>query len=161
MPGGRTLRLSAMVDADRPRRRPAYAVAVLFLAYAASKTAFALQVRLGFPGGPAVSAGEQASYFLDAATAQWLATASGVLGACVAIATVTALGRRVPRRLMLLNLVGMLLSAGGGAAIMIVDGFIGIGVGWQWYHGLLGIVVIELLLAMTWSYALATRHAAG
>jgi hypothetical protein len=28
---------------------------------------------------------------------------------------------------------------------MIVDGFIGIGVGWQWHHGLLVIVVIELL----------------
>ena len=72
---------------------------------------------------------------MDAATAQWLATASGVLGARVATATVTALGRRVPRMFMLLVLVGMLLAVGGGAGIMIVDGFVGIGVGWQWYHG--------------------------
>lgn len=148
-----------MVDTERQRRWPAYAVAVLFLGYAVGKAAFALQARLGFPGGPAVPAAQTASYFLDPATAQWMASASGVLGACVAVATVTTLGRRVPRTLMLLALVGMLLAVGGGAGIMILDGFIGIGVGWQWYHGLLGIVVIALFLEMTRSYATATRRA--
>ena len=137
-------------------------MAVLFLGYAAGKAAFALQARLGFPGGPPVSAAETESYFMDAATAQWFATASGVLGACLAVATVTPLGRRVPRMLMLLVLVGVLLAAGGGAVIMIVDGFIGIGVGWQWYHALLGVIVIGLFLAMIRSYAVATRrHVAG
>jgi hypothetical protein len=134
-------------------------VAVLFLGYAAGKAAFALQARLGFPGGPPVSAAEAAGYFLDPATAQWFATASGVLGACVAIATVTALGRRVPRTLMLLVLAGMLLAVGGGAGIMIVDGFVGLGVGWQWHHGVLGMVVIGLFLEMLRSYATATRRA--
>ncbi|MFC5823601.1 hypothetical protein [Nonomuraea insulae] len=147
-----------MVDSERPRRWPAYAVAVLFLGYAVGKAAFALQARLGFPGGPPVSAAETGSYFLDAATAQWLAAASGVLGACVAIATVTALGRRVPRMLMLLVLAGMLLAVGGGAGIMIVDGFVGIGVGWRWYHGVLGILVIGLFLEMIRSYAAVTRR---
>jgi hypothetical protein len=150
-----------MVDSDRPRRWPAYAVAVLFLGYGVEKAAFALQARLGFPGGPPVSVAETGSYFMDAASAQWLATASGVLGACIAIATVTALGRRVPRTLMLLVLVGMLLAVGGGAGIMIVDGFVGIGVGWQWYHGVLGILVIGLFLQMIQSYAAATRRVAG
>ncbi|MBB4959656.1 hypothetical protein [Micromonospora polyrhachis] len=150
-----------MVETDRPRRWPAYAVAVLFLGYAVGKAAFALQARLGFPGGPPVSAAETESYFLDAATAQWFATASGVLGACVAIATVTALGRRVPRKLMLLVLLGMLVAVGGGAGIMIVDGFVGMGVGWQWHHGLLGILVIGLFLEMVRSYAAATRHVAA
>ncbi|MBB3729981.1 hypothetical protein [Nonomuraea dietziae] len=149
-----------MVDSDRPRRWPAYAVAVLFLGYAAGKAAFALQARLGFPGGPPVSAAETGSYFMDAATAQWFATASGLVGACVAIATVTAMGRRVPRTLMLLVLAGMLLAVGGGAGIMILDAFVGIGVGWQWYHGVLGILVIALFLEMIRSYATATRRVA-
>ncbi|WP_328417906.1 hypothetical protein OG470_30650 [Micromonospora sp. NBC_00389] len=147
-----------MVESVRPRRWPAYAMAVLFLGYAAGKAAFALQARLGFPGGPPVSAAETEGYFMDAATAQWFATASGVMGACLAVATVTQLGRRVPRILMLLVLVGMLLAAGGGAAIMIVDGFVGIGVGWRWYHGILGVVVTGLFLAMIQSYAVATRR---
>ena len=148
----------------RPRRWPAYAVAVLFLVYAAGKATFALQARLGFPGGPVVSAAEHERYgrdFMDVATAQWIASASGVLGACLAVATVTALGRRVPRTLMQLVLVGMLLAVGTGAVIVIVDGFVGIGVGWRWYHGVLGVVMIGLLLEMIRSYAVATRRDAG
>lgn len=133
-------------------------MAVLFLGYAAGKTAFALQARLGFPGGPVVSAAETDRYFMDAATAQWLAAATGALGACVALTTVTALGRRVPRTLMLVVLAGMLLAVGSGAGIMVLDGFIGIGVGWQWYHAVLGLVVIALQLAMIQSYAAATRR---
>ncbi|NUW39480.1 hypothetical protein [Nonomuraea rhodomycinica] len=150
-----------MVALDRPRRWPAYALAVLFLGYAAGKAVFALQARLGFPGGPPVSAAESSGYFMEAATAQWLATASGVLGACVAVATVTPLGRRVPRMLILLVLAGMLLAVGGGAGIMILDGFVGIGVGWRWYHGVLGAVVVGLFLETIRSYAAATRRAAG
>ncbi|MET7460518.1 hypothetical protein [Nonomuraea sp. NPDC005501] len=150
-----------MAHSDHPRRWPAYAMAVLFLGYAVGKAAFALQARLGFPGGPPVSAAETESYFLDAAAGQWLAAATGVLGACVAIATVTAPGRRVPRPLMLLVLAGMLLAVGGGGGIMILDGFVGIGVGWQWYHGVLGIVVIGLSLEMARSYTVATRRVAG
>jgi hypothetical protein len=150
-----------MAYSARSRRWPAYTLAVLFVGYAAGKAAYALQDRLGFPGGPAVSAAETGQYarrFADAATAQWLATASGVLGACLALATVTALGRRVPRVLMLLALAGMLVAVGAGAAIMIVDGLVGIGVGWQWYHAILGIVVIALQLVMIQSYVQATRR---
>ncbi|MGW5362041.1 hypothetical protein [Actinopolymorpha pittospori] len=150
-----------MVDFDRPRRWPAYALAVLFLGYAVGKAAFALQDRLGLPGGPPVSAAESESYFLDAAAAQWLAAASGVFAACVAIATVTALGRRLPRRLMLLVLAVMLLAVGYGAGVMMVDGFVGIGVGWRWYHGVLGAVALLLFLETTRSYATATRRGAG
>ncbi|MCP3802152.1 hypothetical protein NLX83_23065 [Allokutzneria sp. A3M-2-11 16] len=144
-----------MVASRRTRRWPAYAVAVLFLGYAAGKAAFAMQSRLGFPGGPPVSAAETANYFLDAATAQWFASASGVVGACIALATVTALGRRVPRTVMLVVLTVMLLAVGGGAVIMIVDAFVGLGVGWQWHHGVLGMLMIALLLDMTRSYAVS------
>lgn len=136
-------------------------MAVLFLGYAAGKAAFAVQARLGFPGGPPVSAAETESYFMDAAVGQWLAAATGVLGACVAVATVTALGRKVPRPLMLLVLAGMLLAVVGGAGIMIVDGFVGIGVGWRWYYGVLGVVAIGLSLEMTRSYIVATRRVAA
>ena len=63
--------------------------------------------------------------------------------------------------MMLLVLVGMLLAVGAGAVIMIVDGFVGIGVGWRWYHGVLGVVMIGLLLEMIRSYAVTTRPGAG
>ncbi|SCL65507.1 hypothetical protein GA0070606_4153 [Micromonospora citrea] len=137
-------------------------MAALFLAYAVGKAVFAAESRLGFPGGPVVSAAEHESYardVMDVATAQWSAAASGLLAACLAVATVTRPGRRVPRPLMLLVLVGMLLAGGSGALIMAVDGFVGIGVGWQWYHGLVGLVAIGLLLETIRSYAKSTRRA--
>ncbi|WP_406311532.1 hypothetical protein OHA77_22590 [Streptosporangium sp. NBC_01639] len=147
-----------MIDSVRPRRWPAYALALLFLSYTMGKAAFALQARLGFPGGPPVSDAETASYFLAPAAAQWLAAASGLLGACVVLATVTPLGRRAPRSVTLPVLIVMLLAVGYGAGVMVVDGFIGIGVGWHWYHGVLGVVVIGLFLEMVRSYAVATRR---
>ncbi|MFC7109098.1 hypothetical protein ACFQQB_57090 [Nonomuraea rubra] len=104
-----------MVDVDRPRRWPAYAVALLLLGYAAGKAVFALQARLGFPGGPPVPAAEAAAYLLDPAFAQWLASASGVVGACVALATVTPFGRWVSRTLMLVVLAVMTLAVVGVA----------------------------------------------
>lgn len=131
------------------RRWPAYTLAAVFLAYAAGKAAFAMQDRLGFPSGPPAPA----EYFMDAALAQWMASASGVLGACVALAT---LGRWVPRRLMLAVLAVVFLAVGAGAGIMIVDGFVGIGVGWRWYHGVVGVVVIALFAETARSYAKAT-----
>lgn len=133
-------------------------MAVVFLGYAVGKAAFAAQSRLGFPGGPPVSAAEADAYFLDPAVAQWSAAATGVLGASLALATVTPLGRRVSRAVMLPALAGMLLAVGGGAVIMILDGFVGLGVGWRWYHGVLGLVVIGLLLATIRSYETATRR---
>lgn len=155
-----TRSVAVMINSDRPRRWPAFAVAVLFLGYAVGKAVFASQARLGFPGGPPVSAAETESYFMDAAVGQWFAAASGVLGAAIAIATVTALGRRVPRPLMLAVLVGMLLAVAGGGGIMALDGFIGIGVGWQWYFGVVGLLAIGLCLEMARSYAVATRRVA-
>lgn len=139
-------------------------MAVLFLGYAAGKAAFAAQGKLGFPGGPVVPASEHEHYardVMDVAMAQWLAVATGLLGAMLVMATVTSVGRRVPRVLMLLVLAGALVAVGAGATIMVVDGFVGLGVGWQWYHGVLGIVVVGLLMATIWSYARATKHVAA
>ncbi|WP_091677960.1 hypothetical protein [Amycolatopsis marina] len=150
-----------MVKAAVAPRWPAYAAAMLFFGYAAGKAAFALQARLGFPGGPVVPAAEHESYareFMNVTTAQWSASVSGLVAAGIAVATVTGLGRRVPRTLMLVVLVGMSLAVGAGAMIMIVDGFVGVGVGWRWYHGVLGVVVIGLLLATIRSYAKVTRR---
>ena len=151
-----------MVDSDRRRRWPAYALAVLFLGYAAGKAVFAAQARLGFPGGPPVSAAEAEGYFLEPALAQWFATASGVVGAGIALATVTTWGlRQVPRTLMLVVLAGMALAVVGGAGIMVLDGFIGLGVGWRWYHGVLGLVVGGLCVEMVRSYVTGTKRVAA
>ncbi|WP_433356761.1 hypothetical protein ACQP25_21425 [Microtetraspora malaysiensis] len=149
-----------MLDSAHPRRWPAYTLAVLFLGYSVGKAAFALQARLGFPGGPPVPAAEAQRYFMDAAVAQWIAAGSGVVAACVVLATVTRLGRKVPRALMLLALAVMLPAVGAGAAIMIVDGFVGIGVGWKWYHGVLGIFGIGLFAETCRSYMVGTRRVA-
>lgn len=147
-----------MTKSEHPRRWPACGIAVLLMVYAVGKAVFAVQARLGFPSGPVVSTAEQENYFLGAATAQWLAAATGVAGAAVALTTVTAIGRRLPRTLMLVTLAGMLAGVGAGAGVMALDGFIGIGVGWQWYHGLVGTVAIGLLVAMIHSYLTATRR---
>ncbi|WP_460665287.1 hypothetical protein [Kribbella swartbergensis] len=149
-----------MAHPDRTRRWPAYALALMFLGYAAGKAAFALQARLGFPGGPPVSAAETEHYFLDPAPAQWLASASGVLGACIALATVTGWGQVLPRRLMVAVLVVMTLAVLGGGGIMLIDGFIGVGIGWRWYHGVVGAVAIALSVEMARSYVMTTSHGA-
>lgn len=133
-------------------------MALLMLGYAAGKAAFALKGRLGFPGGPPVSAVETESYFLEPALAQWFASASGVLGACIAVATVTALGRDVPRALMLVVLAVMTTAILGGGGIMVLDGFVGVGVGWQWYHGVVGLVAIALSVELIRSYVTARSH---
>lgn len=140
---------------------PAGALAVLFLGYAVGKAVFAVQGRLGFPGGPPVSAAETADYFLDPAPAQWFAAASGVLGAGLVLLTVVPVGRRVPRTLMLLVLSVVLVTIGYGAGVMIVDGFVGVGVGWRWYHGVLGLVLLALVAETVRSYWLRNRRAAG
>lgn len=150
-----------MVVSATSRRWPAYTTAVVFLGYAAGKAAFAVQSRLGFPGGPPVPAAEAEGYFLDPAVAQWSAAATGVLGAMLALATVMPPGRRVPRAVMLPALAVMLLAVGGGAVIMILDGFVGLGVGWRWYHGVLGMAVLGLLLATIRAYEKATRRRAA
>lgn len=137
----------------RPRRWPAVALAVVFLGYAVGKAVFAVQARLGFPGGPPVSVAESAGYFLDPALAQWFATASGVVGACLVLLTVAPLGLRVPRTPALIVLVVVLGAVGYGAGVMIVDGFVGVGVGWRWYHGVLGLVLLGLSLETVRSYA--------
>jgi hypothetical protein len=137
----------------RPRRWPAVVLAVVFLGYAIGKAVFAVQARLGFPGGPPVSAAENTGYFLDPALAQWFAAASGVVGAWLVLLTVSPLGLRVPRTPALIVLVVLLGTVGYGAGVLIVDGFVGVGVGWRWYHGVLGLVLLGLSLETVRSYA--------
>src|SRR6478735_3716085 len=98
---------------------------------------------------------------MDVATTQWLGVATGLLGVVLVMATVTAVGRRVPRKLMLLMLGAAFVGLGAGAVILIVDGFTGLfGVGWQWPHGILGIFMLGLMAGTIWSYAGATKAVA-
>ncbi|MFI6534511.1 hypothetical protein ACIBHY_18785 [Nonomuraea sp. NPDC050547] len=143
-------------------RWPAYTMTVLFLGYGAGKAVFAAQGKLGFPGGPVVPAEEYVAYARDVmnvTTAQWFAAANGLIGAALFLSTVTRVGRRVPRPLMLAGLGVAFLGVGAGMVVMIADGFFGLGVGWRWYHGVLGIVVLGLMAATVRSYARATRRA--
>jgi hypothetical protein len=45
---------------------------------------------------------------------------------------VTPLGRKVPRWLMVPLLGAVFVGVAAGAAILVLDGFIGLGVGWRW-----------------------------
>ncbi|MEU2723691.1 hypothetical protein [Streptomyces smyrnaeus] len=150
-------------EAGRQVRWPGWAMVVLFLGYGLGKAVFAAQGKLGFPGGPVVPAAEYESYardVMDVAAAQWLAASNGLLGAAVFLATVVSVGRRIPRPLMLVALALTSVGVGAGMVVLIVDGFLGLGVGWRWYHGLLGVVVLGLQTAAFWSYARAPRCAA-
>ena len=133
------------------RKIPAYGVAFLMLGYAVGKAAFAVEGRLGFPSGPAVPAAEQAAYFLNPSVAQALAAVSGVLGAALALATVSGFGCRVPRKLLLVGVLLLVVGVGAGALVMVLDGFVGLGIGWQWYHGVVGLVMLCLLAALAHS----------
>src|SRR5690606_17618024 len=140
-------------------RRLACATAVLLLGYGAGEAVYATQCRLGFPGGPAVPAAERerdAREMMDVAAAQWTAAGNGGVGAVLVLLTVSALGRRLPRLPMLGVLGVALLGVGAGAAVMAVDGFVGLGVGWRWYHGLAGLAALALMAATVRSYARAT-----
>jgi hypothetical protein len=148
---------------ERPRRWPAYALAVLFLGYAAGKAAFAARGRLGFPGGPPVSLAEHEAYargVVDPAVAQWLASGTGLAAALIVVATVTGRGRRVARVPVLLGLAGVGLGTASGTTIMVLDRVVGLGVGWSWYHGAVGLAAVALLVATTGSYLQATRRPA-
>ncbi|MFG3257110.1 hypothetical protein [Streptomyces sp. NPDC048172] len=148
-------------ESRRQVRWPGWAMAVLFLGYGLGKAVFAAQGKLGFPGGPVVPAEEYESYardMMDVSTAQWLAASNGLLGAALFLATVTGAGRRIPRVLMLGALSLTAVGVGAGMVVLIADGFVGFGVGWRWYHGLLGTAVLGLLAAALGSYIRAPRQ---
>ena len=141
-------------------RWPGWTMAALSLGYGLGKALFAARGKLGFPGGPAVPAEEYTRYadeMMDVAAAQWLAAANGLVCAALFAATVAGVGRRVPRPVMLGALTLTSLGAGAGMVVLVADGFVGFGVGWRWYHGVLGVVVLGLLAAAFRSYVRASR----
>ena len=133
------------------RRIPAYGVAVLMIGYAVGKAVFAVEGRLGFPSGPIVPPDAAEAYFLNPALAQAFAAISGLAGAALALATVSSFGRRVPRKLLLAGVLLLAVGVGAGAVVMVLDGFVGLGIGWQWYHGVVGLVMLGLLAALAHS----------
>jgi hypothetical protein len=136
-------------------------LAALFLAYGLGKAVFAAQGKLGFPGGPVVPAEDYVTYardMMDVPTAQWLAASNGLLGALLFLTTVTSLAHRIPRLLLLPVLALASIGIAAGMAILIADGFIGLGVGWRWYHGVLGLAVLSLQALAIRSYLRTPRR---
>ncbi len=150
-----------LTSSDQQARWPALTLALLFLGYAAGKAAYAAEGRLGFPTGPDSSGADHERYantVMPVAAAQWAAVATGLLAALLVLATVLRVGRRVPGPLMLTVLGLAAIPIGAGALIMVVDGFVGIGIGWRWWHGVVGAVVVCLLVGTLASYSRATRR---
>ncbi|GAA4426870.1 hypothetical protein GCM10023169_26140 [Georgenia halophila] len=151
-----------LIPRQQQTRWPALTMAVLFLGYAAGKAVYASQSRLGFPSGPVPTVADHAQYadaVMGVAAAQWSAAATGVVAAVVALATVTRVGRAVPRPLMLAALGLTALAFAAGAAVLVLDGFVGLGVGWQWRHGVFGVLALYVTVRMVVSYVQATRPA--
>lgn len=150
-----------MIRADEQARWPALTMTVLLLGYAAGKVVYAVEGRLGFPSGPVPSPAEHARYaaeVMPVGTAQWCAAGTGLLAALVVLATATRLDRRVPRVVVLLPLVGVVAGVGAGAVVLAVDGFVGIGIGWRWWHGVVGLLTGYLLARTLLAYVTATRR---
>jgi hypothetical protein len=108
--------LVVLIESGEQVRWPALTTTGLFLGYAAGKAVYAALGKLGFPGGPEVPASEYERFareVMDVTVAQWLATATGVLGAVLVLATVTRVGRRLPRPLLLLTLLVACAGVGG------------------------------------------------
>jgi catechol 2,3-dioxygenase-like lactoylglutathione lyase family enzyme len=136
---------------------PAYVWAGALLVYAVEKGYYASQGRLGIPGGRQVPA----SAYEDlphVALRQWTLSALGLAAALLALATVLAPGRRVPRRLMLLALWGAFVPMFAGLPFVLHN---------VWssddpaVHQVLStarpILQIGLWLGVTWSYQLRSR----
>lgn len=137
-------------------------MAVVFLAYAVGKAVYAAQGKLGLPSGPVVPAEKYVPYadaVMGVSTTQWLAAATGVAGALLMLVAMSRVGRWLPRGLMLAALGVAFVGFGAGAAVMVADGFVGIGVGWQWYHGVLGLLTLVMFAMAIRSYTRATGPA--
>lgn len=96
---------------------PAYACAAGLLVYAVMKATYAVQGKLGLPGGVEVppSAYEELGHV---GLRQGMLAAMGAGGALLALASVQGWGRRIPRWLMLLAMWGALVPMLAGAPIV-------------------------------------------
>jgi hypothetical protein len=99
---------------------PAYLCAVALLVYAVEKGWYAAHGRIGIPGGPHVpdSAYQELHHI---GLRQWTLAGLGLAGALLALATVTPLGRHLPRLLMLILLWGALLPMVAGLPYLVAD----------------------------------------
>jgi hypothetical protein len=99
---------------------PAYVCAAALLVYAVEKGYYATQGKIGIPGGPHVpdSAYQEMHHI---ALRQWTLSTVGLVGALLALATVTPPGKYVPRPLMLLVLWGALVPMAAGAPYVVHD----------------------------------------
>lgn len=156
------LELARQGELAREKRGPAFVTAAIFLAYAVAKAVYASQGKLGLPSGPVVPAEDYVPYadeVMGVSATQWLASATGVAGAALMLVAVSRVGRWLPQGLMLAALGVAFVGFGAGAAVMVADGFVGIGVGWQWYHGVLGLFTLVVFAMAIRAYARSTRTA--
>jgi hypothetical protein len=96
---------------------PAYACAVALLAYAVGKAVYAVQGKLGLPGGVEVPP-EAYQELGNVALRQWMLAGLGLAGALLALASVQSWGRRIPRWMMLTAMWGALVPQLAGAPVV-------------------------------------------
>ena len=136
---------------------PAYLCAAALLTYSAEKAYYATQGRIGIPGGRHVpdSAYEELHHV---ALRQWTLSTVGFAGAMLALATVTAPGRHVPRWLMLTALWGALVPMAAGAPYVLHDIVSSDeSLGHKVLSGARPVAQLGLWVAMTWSYQTRSR----
>jgi hypothetical protein len=136
---------------------PAYLCAAALLLYSVEKGYYAIQGRIGIPGGRHVpdSAYQELHHV---ALRQWTLSTLGFAGAMLALATVTAAGRHIPRALMLTALWGALLPMAAGAPYVLHDIMNSDdALGRKLLSGVRPIAQIGVWVAMTWSYQTRSR----
>ncbi|WP_404962429.1 hypothetical protein [Streptomyces sp. 147326] len=139
---------------------PAYASATLQLIYAGQKGYYAVQGRLGIPGGPSVPASQYAEVS-DVALAQWTLASLGLLSAVIALAAVRPWGGLVPRPLLLLGLWGTVVPAVAGQIHVAGEVLFASGpAGWSGGAAVQGFAGLGLWLAMAWFFTRRRGHGA-
>ncbi|MEU9377265.1 hypothetical protein AB0D94_26295 [Streptomyces sp. NPDC048255] len=115
-----------------------------------------MQGKLGLPGGPEVKGDNGHT---NPALDQFVLAGMGFAAALLAFATIHAAGRRIPRWLLMLALLGALVPMGAGEAAIVYDSTIGGGqIGWTASDALTSTVLFVLWCTVVWGYFQRTRR---
>ncbi|MEU9803312.1 hypothetical protein [Streptomyces sp. NPDC051000] len=129
---------------------PAYLSVLGQLIYVVEKGYYATQGRLGIPGGPLVSAPQNAGTS-DVALTQWTLALLGLFSAALALAAVRPWGGLVPRPLLLTGLWATGALAAVSQIHVIREVLSGTG-GWSPWAAVQGSVGLCLWMAMAWIF---------